>query len=237
MQLINVPDYQTLSQACADEMITLIREKPDAKIILATGSSPALAYRLFVKAVTEQKIDVSRVTWIKLDEWTGLPPEHASTCDYFIRQSILIPLHISENRYLAIDQTVEDIDKECKAFEQRFSVLDGIDMAILGIGKNGHIALNEPGTQLPAGVHVTVLDAKTRTHTMLTDHDALHVTHGVTLGFRNIFCANRIILLFTGQEKQENYKILQQDMITMRVPVTLLQLHQNTVCYVDENAK
>lgn len=94
---------EELSRKFADFLIKTVTEKEDASIVIATGTSPLLGYRMFVKRVKEENIDISKVTFIKLDEWAGLSGDSPATCEYFIRQELLIPLHIAPDAYIAFD--------------------------------------------------------------------------------------------------------------------------------------
>lgn len=236
IQFIPCSSYEQMSQKCASDMLALVREKPNASIILATGLSPQYAYRLFVQAVLTEKLDVSKVTWIKLDEWAGLPPENPATCDYFIRREILDPLKINPARVIAINQMAEDLAVECERVEQLLAQIPQIDLAVVGVGRNGHVGLNEPADQIPLGVHTVVLDSKTKDHAMLKEAGETAVGSGVTLGMGNILSAAAINVLFTGGEKQSSFAMMQDRVLTMEVPATLLHLHNNVRCYVDETA-
>lgn len=236
MDFIMCDSYKELSRKCADEMLGLVQRKKDAKVILATGQSPFLAYRLFVEGVQKQSLDVSSVTWIKLDEWAHLPSQNKATCDYFIQKEILEPLHIQRERYVSIKAMEQNLTKECERMEQILSGLGQPDMAIVGVGRNGHIGLNEPGDFLEPGVHVAKLDAKTKQHAMLVENGESSVEAGITLGMRNIFSAERILILFSGEGKNEVYGALHDGKVTTRIPATLMQLHHNVRCYVDSLA-
>lgn len=229
-----VENYEELSLSLADIMVDTVIDKKDAAIIIATGRSPLLAYRLFVKRVKEEKIDVSKVTFIKLDEWVGLSPECKATCEYFIRQELLQPLNISDSAYIGFNCEAKDWEKECIRMQEKLNELKGIDLAILGVGKNGHLGLNEPDDYLVMGPHLVTLDEKTKTHAMLTDADKI-VDKGITLGIANLFAAEKIALLISGAEKEQAVREFCGEHISTRTPVTLLKLHKNLVCIVEKN--
>jgi galactosamine-6-phosphate isomerase len=227
-------NYEELSRRLADILVATVINKKNAAIIIATGSSPLLAYRLFVKRVKEEKIDVSKVTFIKLDEWVGLSPECQATCEYFIRQELLKPLNIAESAYIGFDCEAKDLEKECIRIQEKLNELKGIDLAILGVGKNGHLGLNEPDDYLVMGPHLVTLDEKTKTHAMLTEADK-KVDKGITLGIADLFAAEKIILLISGAEKEQAVREFYGEHISTRIPVTLLKLHKNLVCIVEKN--
>lgn len=226
-------NYEELSRKFADFLIKTVTEKEDASIVIATGTSPLLGYRMFVKRVKEENIDISKVTFIKLDEWAGLSGDSPATCEYFIRQELLIPLHIAPDAYIAFDCETQDKEKECDRIKHELQRLGHIDLAILGVGKNGHLGLNEPSGQLKLGPHTVVLEQKTKTHSMLKKTDK-EIVGGITLGIGDLFAANRIVLLITGDEKQEAIDAFMDDFVSTQAPVTLLKLHQDLTCIAEK---
>lgn len=233
LKMVNCESYESMSRRCADELLSLVQEYPRAKIVLATGNSPLLAYQLFVKDVLEKAIDVTGITWIELDEWVGLPPENSATCDFFIQKEILSQLHIHPEKYLAFRPMGKDLEAECRRMEEELLQLGRIDAAIVGIGCNGHVGLNEPGEELFAGVHVAKLDQKTKGHAMLAQAGE-KVQYGITLGMGNILSAEKLIVLVTGDGKMAAYKRMLQQKCTTAVPATFLHLHNNALCLTDQ---
>lgn len=229
-----VENYKALSQECADIMVETIRNKANASIVIATGNSPLLAYRMFVERVQKETIDLSKVTFIELDEWIGVLPECSGTCEYFIRKEILTPLQITQEAYIGFDGNTEDTQAECNRIKEKLERIGTIDLVILGIGKNGHLGLNEPAEYLTLGPHVITLDEKTKTHAMLSETHGT-VNRGITLGIGNLLNTKKAILLITGSEKEEAVKEFLGERITTKIPVTLLKLHRNLICILERN--
>lgn len=233
MRMISYKEnYQEMSLEAAEVMCSVIKDNPKAVIVLATGHSPLLAYRIFVEMVRDNGLDLSAVTFIKLDEWAGLSAENRATCEYFLQKEILKPLGIPSENYLGFRMQVEDLQAECKRIEDEYARLQRIDLVILGIGKNGHLGLNEPGDLLIGPAHSIGLDEKTKTHEMLS-HSEQTVNQGITLGMRNIFRGVQILLLADGADKEEGLRTLFSDVITTRCPVSLLRLHPNCNCIIN----
>lgn len=227
--------YDAMSRAAGDLMFSVLRENPEAALVIATGHSPLGAYHHLVRRVREEGLDVSRALWIKLDEWAGLPPEDPATCEYFIRKELLEPLSIPEDRYLAFRAQAPDLDAECARIEAAYSALPQIDLVILGIGMNGHLGLNEPGPELMAYAHTTLLDGKTKTHAMLSQAGGM-VSRGITLGMADLFRGKQILLLADGKEKERGLDAYLSGTVTTQVPVSLLQLHPNCLCMVNRES-
>ena len=231
MRIVSTGNYESMSQHCVSRMLELVSEKADARIVLATGYSPLLAYRLFAKRVLDEQVDVRHVTWIKLDEWLGVPEGDLSTCEHFLNAEILTPLRVHPDHYIGFDSMCVDAKAECARVSEMMAD-GGIDLMILGIGKNGHIGLNEPAAALHCLAHVSVLAETTKRHQMLTE------THcapkcGLTLGMGDVFSAREIILLCAGEGKAQALAAIMSGQITTDIPITLLQLHSNTMCIVD----
>lgn len=234
-KLIYAENYEEMSLLAADMMLRIVRENPRAALVIATGGSPKRAYRIFCERVLAEKIDVSEVTFIKLDEWLGLSPENEATCEFFIRNELLDPLGIKEEKYIRFDSLAADTEAECEKFEKAYAALEQIDLVILGIGKNGHLGLNEPDERLLTNAHTMDLDTKTKTHEMLT-HAGAEVTKGISMGLGEIFRGKEIMLLAAGGEKAHLKDYLTNSEITTAVPFTLLKLHSGCTCFVDKTA-
>lgn len=226
-------DYDELSKVFSDMLIELVIRKPDASIIVATGSSPLLGYRLFVRRVKEENINISRITFIKLDEWVGLSSACKATCEFFIRQELLNPLHVDESHYISFRCEANNPEEECDRIQSKLEKLKSIDLAVLGVGKNGHLGLNEPGDFLSMWPHVVSLDDKTKSHAMLTKTEQ-EVNKGMTLGFGNFFEAKKVVLLMCGLEKEDALREFYKDYISTKLPISLIKLHRNLLCIVEE---
>jgi len=171
METVLFQNYEEMIDGLAEEMLRVIREKPEAVIVIATGHSPQLGYQKAVAKIRGEKIDVSRLTLVKLDEWLGLTPEDSATCEYFLQTELIRPLGIREERYIHFAADAEDVEAECERFQAAYDALPAVDLVILGIGMNGHVGLNEPADALQPHFHSIGLDAVTKTHAMLTETD------------------------------------------------------------------
>lgn len=228
-------NYEEMSKEAAGIIRSVINKNPEAVIVLATGHSPQLAYRILVEELKKDQVDLSRVTFVKLDEWLGLTADDEATCEYFLRKEILGPLHIREEQYLHFCPEAEDENEECGRVQREYDSLSKVDLVILGIGMNGHLGLNEPEDELTGPAHTIGLDDKTRGHELLS-HTEHVVTRGVTLGMENLFKGEQILLLADGKEKEMGLEYYLNDQITTRVPVSLLKLHPNCRCIVNRES-
>lgn len=232
MNFINTNDYNEMSESASDFLINCLKQKPDTLFCMATGSSPTDAYRLFIQKVHTQNIDTKKMRIVKLDEWCGLPKDNPATCEFYIHKHLLKPLDISEDRYISFNPMEKNEEYECRRITALIKENGGIDCCVLGIGKNGHLGLNEPAQELPLFAHKAVLDPKTQTHSMLTSNKVT-VSEGYTLGLKDILSSKKILLLITGSDKQNAYNALKKKTISSNHPANYLWLHDNTFCITD----
>lgn len=231
--MIYKENYEEMSREAAAVMRSVIDRNPDAVIVLATGHSPRLAYQYLTEGLLRDSVDVGRLTFVKLDEWIGLSADDEATCEYFIRTEILDPLSVKEEQYLHFNPEAKDAKEECRRVEKEYRMLTQIDLVILGIGMNGHLGLNEPGETLDGTAHSIRLDEKTKTHEMLS-HAQKRVEYGVTLGMEELFRGKQILLLADGTQKKMGLEYYMNDIITTKVPVSLLKLHPDCKCIVNK---
>ena len=223
-------NYEELSKQGALMMIDVIKEKPNANITLATGGSPKRMYEIFVEEVKKTNIDISQVIFTKLDEWCGLDKEDEATCEYFIQEHLLKPLSFNLEHFIGFNPETKDIDEEIKKMNQ-FLELHPIDLCILGLGMNGHLGLNEPNEHLQVDSHKIAISAKTKTHDMIKRKN---VEYGVSMGMGNLMKSKKILMLISGDKKEEAYTKLMKGEITTHLPASFLWLHSHCVMLIDK---
>ncbi len=221
--------YEETSHAAAECVLEAVRRKPDSMVCVATGASPIGVYA----ALARHRKELARVGIVKLDEWGGLPMTDPATCEVYIRKHILTPWEVPPERFEGFISDAPDPERECRRIRQRIQELGGIDIAILGMGADGHVGLNYPAETLPAFAHQT--DASTLRHAML-DAAQGTPTHGLTLGMGEILEARQIVLVVNGAGKAEAVARLSKGEITTRFPASLLWLHHNVFFFTDRAA-
>jgi len=229
IRFIEKDSYSGVSELSALMLMDCVIRKPDALICVATGASPLGMYAGFVRMAHERALDTSRLRIIKLDEWLDIPPDSPATCEYYIRENLLNPLQIPSHHYVGFAADANRPSDECDRIDKWLDENGPIDFCVLGIGKNGHLGLNEPASSLKAYSHTAELEAKTKTHEMLGRSD-YNVTRGITLGMAQILASKQILLIAAGDEKAEVFSTFKAGGIRTDIPATLLWLHQNTVC-------
>lgn len=231
MNIINCNDYETMARQGAEILIKTIKDNPRAVITLATGSSPKRMYKLFVETINHEKIDISEVTFLKLDEWYGVAPDADCTCTTFIKEILLDQLYMPPKQYIEFVSNAEDVSEELKKVDD-FIANHTIDVMILGLGMNGHLGLNEPSNTLHYHCHQTKLNEKTKTHSMAQGYP---LESGLSIGLEGIFKAKQVLMLVCGERKEEAYKAFLSQNISTLVPASLLWLHHNCTTLIDRN--
>jgi galactosamine-6-phosphate isomerase len=228
-------DYEDMSRAAALMLAGLLVDSPDASIIAATGASPSGTYRRLAGILGEQGLLPAKLRVIELDEWAGIPADHPGSCRTYLRTHLCRPLQIPESRCSWFEPDSPSPEEACAPVLAAITSFGPVKAAVLGIGVNGHIGLNEPGAALHPGTRLTLLEETTRQHSMLSASNAA-VSSGYTLGMREILGAEHVLLLVSGASKGRALAALLAGTVDTRLPATLLHLHPNTVCFCDEAA-
>ena len=232
MHIIKCDTVAELNELASDMLIADLRENPQSLVCSATGNSPTGIYQLV--AEKQSSIIVEDLTFIKLDEWYGLGVEDAGSCDAYLHKYLLGPLEVSADRYISFDGKATDVDKEFKRINQYLDDHGPIDVCILGLGTNGHIAFNEPADALQPHAHLAVLSETSLTHNMISNTGAV-IKHGMTLGVADILQSKKIILPVFGRSKREVMKRLMEGGISSQLPASFLWLHPNVTVFYCEN--
>ena len=235
MEIETLATYEELSRKAGELIIAEIQRKKNLLLCTATGGSPAGTYRLLVQKYQEQPDLFDQLRVIKLDEWGGVPMDHPATCETYLKKHMTGPLHISRDRYIGFNSNPGDPVAECGNIQDKLNREGPVDLCILGIGMNGHIAFNEPAGFLQPYCHVSVLSASSLQHPMASDMK-IKPTFGLTLGMADIFHARMILLLISGPQKRNMVKELLSRKISTEVPASFLWLHPGVCCLIEKNA-
>lgn len=234
IEIIETKDFEELSRISADVMVECVRKKPDSLFCLATGSSPTRTYEIFVELVNKEQINIQKLRILKLDEWWRVNENDPSTCENFIQAKIIRPLNISSQNYISFNSDTQDANVECDRIAQIIQEQGPIDLCILGLGKNGHLGLNEPGGYFIPFTHVVELDEKTKTHDMLTKTNVT-IDYGMTIGMADIIASQKVLFLATGDEKNVSFNVFLKGQVRSDLPASILWLHPNVLCVFESN--
>lgn len=236
MKIVVNDSYEDMSRAAAVEILQLLRPLPSPLICIASGDTPAGLYRKMVDKVKKEKIDVSSWNYLGLDEWLGMNGYDEGSCRYYIDQQVFDPLNVPIKQIAFFDGTVINPVKECERVERFIRAHKGIDIAVLGLGMNGHIGMNEPGTSALLRSHVSNLDPQTQEVGQKYFKSKTALTKGLTLGMATILEARHIFLLVSGAKKALIAHKMVTEAISEQLPCTLLRNHAGLRIYLDKEA-
>jgi galactosamine-6-phosphate isomerase len=228
-------DYESLSRQAADRMLNALGRKQDMLLCAAGGSTPLRTYELLAEHRARAPDAFRLLRVVKLDEWGGLPTEDPATCDTQLRTRLIHPLGLSDDRYLRFESDPADPEAACEQVRARLEREGPIDVCVLGLGTNGHIAMNEPAASLKPNVHVAKLTQETLGHSMLANSRKIP-SFGLTLGMSEILASREILLLVSGASKREPLQRFMRREITTLFPASFLWLHPNWTLLCDRAA-
>jgi galactosamine-6-phosphate isomerase len=229
------PSHQAQSQAAAQAVTDLLRRRPDALLVLATGATPELTYRILADRGRAEPALFARARLLKLDEWGGLAMDDPATCEDYLRRVLVEPLGIGPDRFFGFNSQPADASAECARMAAWLHAHGPADMAVLGLGVNGHLGFNEPADFLQPGPHRAELSAESKGHGMIQVARGTP-EYGLTLGMRDLLACRQILLLVSGSHKRLQVQRLMQPEITPRFPGSFLWLHPAVELLCDDDA-
>ncbi len=238
MEIRIFENKEALNRAAAKYFIEVINEKKKPVLGLATGSSPIGMYEKLIEAYQKELIDFSNVVTYNLDEYCGLDKTHEQSYYRFMHENLFSHVNIKEENINipSGEGNDEDLQKACDEYNLKLRENE-IDIQILGIGSNGHIAFNEPGTPFGTKTHCVELDQKTREDNARFFNNIDEVPkHAITMGLANIMKSKKIILIATGANKADAVRRMIQGDVTEQMPASILQFHPNVVILTDREA-
>ncbi|MEN2467457.1 glucosamine-6-phosphate deaminase [Ornithinibacillus sp. FSL M8-0202] len=237
MNIISAKDYQGISLKACEFIIQTIKELDRPVLGLATGSTPEGLYQCLINRNKENQVSFQDVTTFNLDEYVGLTANHPNSYRYYMNEKLFQHIDITiENTYIP-NGSAEDLEKECVAYEELIQQHDSIDLQILGIGHNGHIGFNEPGTPFTTRTHIVELAETTRKANARFFNSWEEVpSQAITTGIGTIMDSKQILLLVSGEDKAEALYRLLHGEITEQFPASVLKDHPNVTVIADEAA-
>lgn len=238
MKIVVEKNYEDLSKVAANLVREEIEKNPKLVLGLATGSTPEGMYKELIRLHKEEGLDFSKVTTFNLDEYVGIEEEHPNSYHYFMKDILFNHINIDMNNTFIPDGQAENPEEYCKKYDKLIEEKGGIDLQILGIGENGHIAFNEPDEELNVGTSIVGLTESTiEANSRFFDSIDEVPKTAITMGIGSIMKAKKIILLANGKKKANAIKeLLKADKITTELPASMLLLHPNLIIILDEEA-
>ena len=237
MQVLRFKNYEELSDYTASVIAESIKNNPGVVVCMASGSTPALTCDLLVKKLKEDNIDYSKFNFIGLDEWAGLAPTNTGSCHYFFHTKLFEPLGLNSSQYYLFNAQSPDLKNECSKMDEHIASKGGIDLMIVGIGMNGHIGFNEPGTSFSSLAHVAELEEITKSVGQKKYFDRpIELDKGITIGLGHLMNTKKVLLMANGAKKIEVILKTVEGPVTEKFPASIMQQHADGYVLIDEDA-
>lgn len=237
MKVIRVKNYEKMSKEACQIVVHYMNTIPFPVLGLATGSTPVLLYKFLINEQYKSQVSFTNTTTFNLDEYVGLEPNHPNSYHYFMNHKLFQHVDIpNENIYLP-NGNAKDLITECKNYDSLIDEANGIGLQVLGLGINGHIGFNEPGTSFNKRTHIVELDETTREANARFFNGKNNVPiHAITMGIQTILESKEILLHVSGESKALPLKRLLSGDVSEAFPASLLHHHKNVTIIADEQA-
>jgi glucosamine-6-phosphate deaminase len=230
------PDYEALSVAVAYVVAGRLEEEPSTVFMLPTGITPLGMYRRLVEMHRSGGLSFANATFFNLDEYLGLAPDHGASYHVYMKEHFYGLIDADPARVFVPDGTAPDPEAECERFEAAIREAGGIDVCVLGIGRNGHIGFNEPGASFDSRTRVVELSESTR-KVNASDFSADRAPErALTAGMATIFDSKSVLLLASGTNKAGAVAAAVEDEVSESLPASMLRSHSSAVLFLDEAA-
>ncbi len=237
MEVVIQRDYEQMSKVAAQIVGEVLNAKPNAVLGLATGSTPLGLYQELVRLHREEQLDLSRVTTFNLDEYVGLGMDHPQSYHYFMREHFFQYVNIPRQNINIPSGTTSNYSAFCEWYERRIVQCGGIDLQILGIGSDGHIAFNEPTSSLSSRTRLKTLSQQTiDDNARFFERREDVPIYAITMGVGTILDARKLVMVASGKAKAKAIAQAVEGPLTSMVPASAIQLHRDATVIVDEQA-
>ena len=238
MKVAILPDEETIGAIAADRFQSVLTTKPSAVLGLATGSSPMSLYAELIARYQSGAISFANAQAFTLDEYVGLPDDHPERYRNVITTSLASRVDFGPGAVHSPDGNADDLEAAAAAYDHLIRESGGVDIQILGIGSDGHIAFNEPGGSLSSRTHIDILTAQTRADNARFFNDDIDAvpTRCLTQGLGTIMEARELVLVATGESKAQAVHEMVEGGVSALWPATIMQFHNNALVLLDEAA-
>ncbi len=233
MEIIILPNYDQVSSEVSNRIISSIQKKPDIILGLATGKTMLGIYQKLIQSYNEKEVDFCKVKTFNLDEYIGPDSDDPITFHFYMKKNIFSKININPKNVFIPSIKPKNIELACREYEDKIKKFGGIDLQLLGIGREGHIGFNEPSSSFQARTRV-----KTLTETTLKDNLVFEKKprFAITMGIGTIMDAKEIILVASGKIKSKAIAKAVEGPVSSSCPASILQFHKQVKIIIDEEA-
>ncbi|SDI00293.1 glucosamine-6-phosphate deaminase [Alteribacillus bidgolensis] len=237
MEIVRVTNYEEMSEYAAELLFRKVQTQPNVVLGLATGGTPEGTYEAFIEKAKRNDLDLSQITTFNLDEYEGLASDHPNSYHAYMKEHLFHPLDLKSEQTHLPKGNAADLEAEAKSYEQLIEDYGGIDLQLLGIGENGHIGFNEPGTPHHSRTHIVELKESTReANARYFENKSEVPKRAITMGIASIMDSRCILLLASGERKKQAMKNLLEGDINETFPASILRSHPYVTIIADEEA-
>ena len=237
MEVLIYKKYEEISKASAQVVADVVNSKPNMVLGLATGSTPLGLYKELIRMHKEEGLDFSHVSTFNLDEYVGLSPDHPQSYHYFMHENLFKHINIEPQNVHVPSGTTNNYQAFCEWYEDRIEECGGIDLQVLGIGSDGHIAFNEPGSSLGSRTRIKTLSKETiDDNARFFDNREDVPIYAITMGVGTVLEARQLILLANGANKAEAIADAIEKPVSSMCTASALQLHPDSTLFLDADA-
>ncbi|MFY0545822.1 glucosamine-6-phosphate deaminase [Brevibacillus sp. H7] len=237
MKVVKVEKYEEVCEHASEMVLTAWKQHPQLVLGLATGSTPIGFYRRLVERYLQERLDFSGITTFNLDEYYPIKRSHPQSFARFMKEHFFDHVNIPAEQIHILNGEALDTGEECSRFEAGIDAAGGVDIQILGIGRNGHIGFNEPGTPFGSRSHLVALTASTiQANSRFFADPSEMPRHALTMGIQTIMKSKKILLLAVGEGKAEAIRLALQGPVTEAMPASILKRHPDVTLILDRGA-
>jgi len=236
MKIFVGDNYATMSKQAANDVIQMMQSRKNPLICTASGHSPAGLYKELTERAGNKQLNTSHWFFVGLDEWIPMNGNDEGSCRYHLNKELFRPLQTGDDKICFFDGRANDLQAECDRTENFIQHHGGIDVAILGVGMNGHVGMNEPGTSVNTRSHVADLAPTTQQVGQKYFTKEQKLTKGITLGLQTLMEVKNVILVISGKQKADITQKILEDKVSENLPATLLRNHPALKIYLDSDA-
>jgi glucosamine-6-phosphate isomerase len=222
-----------MSRETAHIAVETIKRKPDALLCIAAGHTQKETLAFITEYIHNEKVDIHKMHFINLDEWVGFNKDDIGSCIEFIDKNLFQPLSMTKDQYFFFDGKASDLEDQNMRANMYIDRFGPIDLVVLGVGLNGHLGFNEPGSERSLRTHIQVLDETSTGISRKYFGKTVFVTHGITLGLQDIFAARQIIVQCTGTHKADIVEHFINGAITNNIPASLVRELDSASVFLD----
>jgi glucosamine-6-phosphate deaminase len=237
MEVVICKDYAAMSQAAARVAAEVVNHKPNAVLGFATGSSPVGLYKELIRMHQEEGLDFSKVTTFNLDEYVGLPGDHPQSYRFFMNDNLFNHINVPVQNTHVPSGTSANHAAFCAWYENRIRECGGIDLQVLGIGSDGHVAFNEPGSSLGSRTRrVTLTEQTLDDNARFFDKKSDVPRHAISMGVGTIMEARKLVMVVNGKNKAPALAAAVEGPVTSMITASALQMHPAAIVFCDNEA-